>query len=311
MHGRGPSSSRCTTLTCGSSAARRSATASVPSVEALSAIVTRAVKGTSVARWAQTARTEASRPAASLKTGITRSRTGPPAATGPSRSGRGPMALRGALCVVVMIPESRDVVGRTCGSHVRGLCIRRGRPTHGRVDRARCLRATPHRAFWLEVRVALVLLYGLIGFFLAVSDRAHLARSDHQAGARPRLGRGESRCDFHGVSPPQMTARSLPQEPTKQVSADLVGFRLPFESTTVPTPRADRFAAQPGTDRRADAVRVAGLLVRPWRVRRCRVRHCRGGPGHVRRPGDFVRGRPTHVCRRTRSVALQGPALCA
>ena len=61
-----------------------------------------------------------------------------------------------------------------------------------------------HRAFWLEVRVALVLLYGLIAFFLAVCDtalaygpiaraatrdRAHLARSGHQAGARPRRGR--------------------------------------------------------------------------------------------------------------------------
>ena len=61
-----PFSSRCTAVTPSISAARRAASSAVPSVEALSAITTRAGYGSSVSRNARTRRTDASSPRTSL-----------------------------------------------------------------------------------------------------------------------------------------------------------------------------------------------------------------------------------------------------
>ena len=101
-----PFSARCTTATAGSSAAIRRATASVPSVDALSATVIRNRYGNSAARCACSRRRHDSRPASSLWTGTTTSSAGTEA--GGTARGRASAAGRGTArgAVVVVMPAT-------------------------------------------------------------------------------------------------------------------------------------------------------------------------------------------------------------
>ena len=103
-----PFSGRCSTVTAGSSAATRRATASVPSVEALSATVIRNRYGKPAVRCACRRRRQDSRSGSSLCTGTTTSSTGTGAG---SVAGKGAGAVVGSVAALVMAPTiSRSAV---------------------------------------------------------------------------------------------------------------------------------------------------------------------------------------------------------
>ena len=113
--GRGPSAGRCTTRTCGSSAASAAATSKVVSVLALSATVIRNVYGSWVDRCWCSRRTLPGRSACSLCTGTTTSSTGGRTTSYAGSSGRC------ARSVTSRHPTSRRHLPRRAG-HRRRRC---------------------------------------------------------------------------------------------------------------------------------------------------------------------------------------------